>query len=209
MIKKIIENLEKAKGLVLDFDGTLVDSNPIKLGAFEKCFAEYPQHFETIMAYCKGNNHIPRQVKFKFVFENILKIPYTAKIEKTMLDRYATETTEQVIAAPEIPGALKFLERFALNRETALLSSTPHETLLYILARRNWTRYFKEIRGAPVEKAVWVGEFLQNQHLKKEEILFIGDSSEDAAAAAKAQVPFISVGPTSFTNSLHHIRDFD
>lgn len=186
----IVSILEKAKALILDFDGTLVDSNAIKRNAFEKCFLDYPEHFSAIMAYCKNNNHIPRQTKFRHVFENILKLPYTAEIEQQMLACYAKETTEQVILAKEIPGATAFLKKWVLGRNSALLSSTPHETLLYILKKRKMTKYFRTVQGAPVNKAKWISDFLLEQGLKPKEALFIGDSPEDAKAAGEAGVWF-------------------
>lgn len=191
----ILHLIQTAKALIIDFDGTLVDSNPIKLKAFEKCFVDYPELFREIMAYCQTNHHVHRHEKFRFVFENILKQPYTPEIEKRLLDIYARETTEQVIAAKEIPGATKFLERFVAGRLAALFSSTPHQTLLTILERRGLKKYFTVIQGAPINKAEWIKQFIKAHRLKKEEVLFIGDSLEDALSSKKAGVPFLAVGP--------------
>lgn len=199
----VLDLLKTAKALVLDFDGTLVDSNPIKLKAFEKCFAEYPEHFETIMAYCRSNHHTHRHEKFGFVFENILKQPYTPEIEKRLLEIYARETTEQVIAAKEIPGAGRFLEQFVKGKLAALLSSTPHETLLHILERRGLKKYFTTVQGAPINKAEWLQQFAQTHALKPVEILFIGDSAEDFASAKKAGVLF---SPPNFKELSQKIR---
>lgn len=113
----IVSILEKAKAFILDFDGTLVDSNTIKRNAFEKCFLDYPDPFDAIMAYCKNNNHIPRQKKFRHVFENILKLPYTKQIEEQMLACYAKETTEQVILAKEIPGGDSFFGKMGFREK--------------------------------------------------------------------------------------------
>lgn len=200
--------IEKSKGLIFDFDGTLVDSNAIKRNAFEKCFADEPQHFQEILVYCRGNNHIPRKAKFRHVFEKILKRPYTAAVETRLLNLYAEYTTQQVIAAREIPGARDFLEQFALRKESALLSSTPHEILLEILERREMRHYFKTIQGAPVEKAAWIRKFLKHHRLKNSEAVFIGDSSEDVAAAQAAGIPFIGVGEADRTKIKYYIKDF-
>lgn len=204
----ILNLLQTAKALVVDFDGTLVDSNPIKLKAFEKCFVDYPEHFEKIMAYCQTNHHVHRHEKFRFVFENILNRPYTAEIEKRLLEIYERETTEQVIAAKEIPGAKKFLERFVAGRLAALLSSTPHQTLLHILERRDLKKYFSVIQGAPINKAEWIQQFTQTRALKGREVLFIGDSAEDFASAQKAGVPFLAVGLQKPEGASYFIPDF-
>lgn len=201
--------LGEAKVFILDFDGTLVDSNPIKLKAFEKCFGDYPRHRKEILEYCCGNHHTPRHVKFRRVFENILKLPYTTEIEKKMLEAYAAETTEQVIAAKEIPGAVKFLEKFCKTKELALLSSTPHETLLHILEKRNFNKYFEIVQGAPVDKALWIGQFLKERGFQREEVLFVGDSAEDAQASETLRIPFVSVGKTKLAKATHHIVNFE
>jgi len=190
----VLKLIHDTRFLVLDFDGTLVDSNPIKLKAFEKCFGGYPQ-FEAIMAYCQNNHHTPRKTKFRHVFENILKKPYLSETEKKLLEQYAAHTTEQVICAPEIPGATLFLEKFARARETALLSSTPHEILLHILEERKMRHYFKTIQGAPVHKASWLKQFKAEKNCKPAEVLFIGDSEEDAKSAEEAGISFIQIGP--------------
>ncbi|MBI5298867.1 MAG: HAD hydrolase-like protein [Deltaproteobacteria bacterium] len=196
-LELIKTQIEKAKALVFDFDGTLVDSNAIKQNAFAKCFFEYPKQLDAIMVYCNSYNNIPRVVKFRHVFENILKLPYPPEVEQLMLDRYASETTEQVIGAAEIPGAIRFLKKVASKKETALLSSTPHEFLLRILERRGLKKYFGRIQGAPVDKKVWLENYVGSRGFSKTEVLFFGDSPEDVQAATGAQVPFIGVGMRS------------
>ena len=209
MIKDIKTALEQAKALVFDFDGTLVDSNPIKLGAFDKCFIDYPQHFEAIMAYCKNNHPVHRHIKFRHVFEKILKMPYTPEIEKRMLDLYDLETTQKVIEAPEIPGATKFLDKFAPGREIAVLSSTPHDTLHTILEKRGLKKYFTKIQGAPVYKTDWLKQFLTEQVFKKDEVLFFGDSADDAQASENVGIPFVAVGETKLSKATYHIVNFE
>lgn len=209
MNKEIIHILKTAKAILLDFDGTLVDSNDIKRAAFEKCFIDYPDQFNAIMAYCKGNNHIPRQIKFRHVCENILKLSYTPQMERQMLECYASETTGQVIAAREIPGATAFLERWVLGRNSALLSSTPHEVLLHILKKRKMEKFFRRVQGAPVDKVEWIGRFLIEQKLKPEEAVFIGDSTEDIQAAHKTEVPFIGVAEAPRERITHYLSDFE
>lgn len=194
MILTIHRLLEHSKALVFDFDGTLVDSNAIKRRAFATCFAAYPDRLEEIMAYCNGHNHIHRVVKFRHVFEKILELSYPPELEKQMLERYAAETTGQVAAAPEIPGATAFLKAMSARHEIALLSSTPHEFLLPILEKRGLKKYFRAIQGAPVDKKVWLENYVGSREFPKAGVLFFGDSSEDARAAKEAGIPFVGVG---------------
>lgn len=184
--------LRKSRVLVFDFDGTLVDSVPVKWRAFDRCFEKFPAQRERIRAYCRGNNHTPRWEKFKYVYEGILRLPYTREIEQELHRCFEQETTERISQAPALPGASEFLERVRPNYRTALLSSTPHEILLEILEKRGWAGRFDEARGAPVNKASWLKE-RRTQGFTPEQILFFGDTPEDAAAAREAGCGFISV----------------
>jgi phosphoglycolate phosphatase-like HAD superfamily hydrolase len=74
-----------------------------------------------------------------------------------------------------------------------LLSSTPHENLLYILERRGMKQYFQTIQGAPVNKADWISEYMTLHLIPMEAILFFGDTLEDAEAAKQASCSFVAV----------------
>jgi len=205
--KEILHLFNNTKVLILDFDGTLVDSNPIKLRAFETCFQGYP-HYEEIIAYCHNNHHIHRHAKIEHVFETILKQPLTAEKKQQLLDHYDRETTSQIIAVEEIPGATPFLEKWALPRESVLLSSTPHKTLDTILEKRGMKKYFDYIRGAPIQKADWLEKFVQKRNHKKKDLLFIGDSSEDGTSAKNAGISFLGVGNQFKEKPTYQISDF-
>ncbi len=184
----------RARGLVFDFDGTLVDSNPIKARAFERVFDDFPQRQEEILAYCNNHHHTPRDVKFRTVYETILKLPYTPEVDAKLHRCFEAETTGQIIRAREIPGALDFLRHVQETHWTGLLSSTPHQVLLEILKQRGWMEYFRQIRGAPVEKSLWLKELQKSKNWRPEEIVFFGDTQEDSRAAQAAGVHFGAVG---------------
>ena len=108
-LKKAAELLSGARVLVFDFDGTLVDSNSIKWRAFEACFSDFPDQLPEILAYCRSFNHTPRDVKFRHIYETILRRPYGPDVEQALLKRFGRETTEPIVEAAEIPGAEEFL----------------------------------------------------------------------------------------------------
>jgi phosphoglycolate phosphatase-like HAD superfamily hydrolase len=188
-----IEDLQKARAVILDFDGTLVDSNEIKLKAFDACFAHFTEEWPAIKAYCYTNNHTPRWEKFRHVYEHILKRSYTPAEEKELLRIYGEATTRPVMEAPEIRGASNFLKEVSGRLPLAVVSSTPDPILHEFLKHRGWNGYFRAIRGAPVDKAAWIQEWCASQNWRTDEVVFIGDSPEDLAAARKAQVPFVAV----------------
>lgn len=212
--------LRRAHTLVFDFDGTLVDSNPIKRRAFERCFTGFSERWDEILAYCWGNHHVPRGEKFQHVYEEILQLPYIPEIAQDLQERFDRFTTTQIIEAKEMPGAEAFLRQASGRYRTGLLSSTPHEILLTILRGRGWEGLFTRVQGAPVQKAEWLMGLRLQDHLAKSELVFFGDSTEDAQAAQLAGCTFIAVGPDhrcqpaaarlrNFTTlaGSHHLRD--
>ena len=208
-MSKVVELIRKARVLIFDFDGTLVDSNAIKLRAFERCFSHFPDTLEQIMAYCGQHHHTPRWEKFRHVYENILRLPYTPEIETALSTRFVKETTQHIIDAAEVPGATRFLKTVMHSHATALLSSTPHEILLEILEARDWLNYFKYVQGAPVDKSTWLKEFRGKHGLREAEIVFFGDTQEDAAAARMAGCTFIAVRNLAFgAAASYSIPDF-
>lgn len=198
---KTREILQSTPVLVFDFDGTLVDSNSIKINAFADCFPESEVRRKEILDYCREFHHTPRFDKFRHVFENILKIPYTAEMEKILLDRYAAATTEQVVKAPEIPGALHFLKRFSTEKKCCLLSSTPHDVLIFILEARGMKGFFQTVRGAPVNKTDWLEPYAGKA-------VFFGDTLQDAASAREAGVVFVGVANPQLKQEGYFINNF-
>lgn len=197
-----------ARALVFDFDGTLVDSNPIKWRAFEACFAEFGERRDEILDYCLGHHAVPRSDKFRHVYEHIVKLPYTAGTEASLHERFLALTTAQIAAAPEIPGAARFLAWARRRHLTALLSSTPHETLLDILGRRGWSELFAAVRGAPVAKGAWLSAWRERHGLGGPEVVVFGDTAEDAEAAAVAGCAFVAVGEDAAGGGHRRITNF-
>jgi len=198
-MQKLAEALLQAKGLVFDFDGTLVDSNLIKWKGFEACFSGFPGRLEEIMAYCRGNSHTPRWDKFRHVYERILRLPYTPEDERRLSRAFEEATTQKIVETPEVPSAERFLRRVASTHWTALLSATPNPILAQILKNRGWGEIFREVQGAPVHKAVWLRELRGRKSWGAAQLLFFGDTPEDAQAAAEADCLFVLVGKTQET----------
>jgi phosphoglycolate phosphatase len=190
LLQDVIQN---AHALIFDFDGTLVDSNKIKWEAFRICFSAFPGHLEKILEYCTQYNHVPRDEKFETVYRDILGLDYTARVREGLHEMFDQATTQRIIEAAEIPGASQFLAWAAAHHETALLSSTPDEYLTRIIEQRGWQNYFKTLKGAPVDKAAWIQMYCREQALRGQDVVFFGDTDEDAEAARLAGCCFFSV----------------
>jgi phosphoglycolate phosphatase-like HAD superfamily hydrolase len=199
--------IQSSRGVVFDFDGTLVDSNEIKRRGFDFAFAAYPDRMAEIRAYCYSFNHTVRGEKFRHVTERILGLEYTPELDKLFHKRFAEFTTESVVAAAEIPGASDFVRRLVALRP-ALLSSTPTAILLEILQRRGWGTLFPIVQGAPVNKRDWLRDFQGTLGCRPEDVLFFGDTDEDAEAGRGAGCRFVRVGRAAPDKGELAIQDF-
>ncbi len=207
--KSLAEWMEQARCLVFDFDGTLVDSVSIKQEAFRRCFEEHPERLPEILRYCFGNHHTPRWEKFRHVYEEILRLPYTPETEAVLHERFERQTTQQIVKAPALPGAEVFVRAACRRWFTAVLSSTPHEILVQILTQRHWLDDFQRVRGAPVDKAAWLRLLREEQGWGPAEMLFFGDTLEDLRAASSAGCTFVAVHNESLrSETIFSLPDF-
>jgi phosphoglycolate phosphatase-like HAD superfamily hydrolase len=205
---EVDEIIRRARAVVFDFDGTLVDSTAIKWRAFDRCFMQFPARQAEIQAYCRGHHHTPRWEKFRHVYERILGLPYTLELEAKLLAVFDQESTEHIIAAREIPGAARLVCAVAARRMTGLLSSTPHATLLHLVEQRGWRPWFTFLQGAPVHKASWLAQCKAAHALARQELVFFGDAPEDAQAAEEAGCLFVAVGAALHGAAPHWLADF-
>lgn len=183
--------MNKIKIIILDFDGVLVESVDIKHNAFRQVFSEYPEYIDDIMKYHFKNNSVVRYVKFRHIVENILGKPYTKEREKDIIDRFTSYTRTSIIQCPYVPGAPEFLDHFKKKVPMYLASATPLEELFAILEGRKLTAYFKKVYGAPRKKSDIFAEIIAAEGAGNNNIIFVGDSETDYAAAKEAKIGFV------------------
>ena len=64
--------LNNYKILLWDFDGVIMDSNPVRTYGFEEVLKGYPQQqLDEFMVFHKQNGGLPRYDKFRYFFEKI------------------------------------------------------------------------------------------------------------------------------------------
>jgi phosphoglycolate phosphatase-like HAD superfamily hydrolase len=183
--------LMKFKAIILDFDGTIVESVGIKDRAFRELFKDYPDRLDEIMAYHLSHNATVRFEKFWHITENILKKEYTEDIARDLRDRFSKLIFQRIVECPYVPGAEDFLDYFQGKVPLFLISISPAEEFERILSARNLTKYFKRIYAVPWIKADAIKDILQNESVFPQEAVFIGDSFEDYQSAQSTRVFFI------------------
>ncbi len=178
------------KVILLDFDGVLVESNDIKDRAFEVVFADYPEHLPAIMDYHHRTTLI-RFEKFRYVYEHILKQPYTPAVEKRLAEQFSAFCIQEVINCPWVKGAQAFLDSFVSRYPLYVVSINPSQDLEAILKGRGIRKYFKGVYTVTSSKCSAIEEILKREHALPSEAVFIGDSRSDYESAKATQVPFI------------------
>lgn len=181
----------KIKTIILDFDGTIVESVGIKDRAFEMLFEKYPQHLDQIMDYHLSHNARVRYEKFKYITEIILKEEYTQETEKSLAKRFSDLVYKRIVECPYVPGAEDFLNYYHDKIPLYLASASPANELGRILKARHLTEYFKGVYAIPWVKKDVIKDIMYVEKISSDEVVFIGDAFEDYQAAQSAQVFFI------------------
>lgn len=178
------------KTVILDFDGVLVESNAIKQQAFEALFSKCPEHLAAILDYHQKNAVIRFQ-KFRYIYEHILKRPYTPQDEAALGRDFSAFCIESVIKCPEVKGAGKFLEDFYRRVPLYLVSINPEVDLTQILEARGLAQFFKKVYAVEGSKAGAIRDVLSRENIQPQEAVFIGDSLGDYQSARQAGIDFI------------------
>jgi phosphoglycolate phosphatase-like HAD superfamily hydrolase len=181
----------RIKTVILDFDGTIVESVGIKDWAFETLFREYPDKLDEIMKYHLSHNATIRFEKFKYITEHILRQEYNGGVEKDLSQRFSELVYRRIVDCPYVPGAVEFLDDYHKILPLYLVSISPEDELDRILTARDLKKYFKKVYWSPWRKLEAVSNILREENLLPYEALFIGDSFEDYQSAHGARVFFI------------------
>jgi len=202
--------------IILDFDGTIVESVGIKDAAFEELFKGFPDHLDDIVHYHLSHNATVRFEKFEYIYRNILNLKYNEEIEKSLSERFSELVFQKIINCPYVPGALEFLQHFQNTVPLYLVSFSPGDELDKILDARNLKLYFSKVYSSSWNKVDAILDILLKESISPKDTVFIGDAYEDYLAARSTSVSFICRNSNKnfhgsdlrIFNDLRSIKDF-
>lgn len=161
------------KALLFDFNGVILESAAIKTAAYRKLFErEYPDKVDEFMKYHIQNAGISRYVKFQYFYEKILGIRLTEQEKKELINRFSCDVLKETLNTSFVKGMPKFLEENYKKFLLFIVTGTPNEEINYIIKKRKFNFYFKEIHGSPNEKKEIIYDILNRYKWKPEEVVF-------------------------------------
>jgi len=177
--------------IILDFDGTIVESVGIKDAAFRELFKGFPEHLDEIMAYHLSHNATIRFEKFEFIYRNILNQPYSDETKENLSERFSQLVLDKIAECAYVEGALEFLDYFVNVVSLYLVSMSPEDELGKILRKKGLTQYFKKIYSSSWKKVDAIDDILRREDVFPHETVFVGDAYEDFQAAQSMNVSFV------------------
>jgi phosphoglycolate phosphatase-like HAD superfamily hydrolase len=179
-----------------DFDGVLADSVEVKTKAFARLFEPFgPEVTARVVDHHRRHSGVTRVDKFRHYYREFLHQPLSEEELAELCRRFARLVVDEVVAAPEIPGAEAFLQVCVEQLPLFVVSAAPEGELQEIVKSREWWGYFREVRGAPRSKRENLAALLREYALSPEWCLFFGDAEADYRAAQACGVAFIGIVP--------------
>ncbi len=184
------------RGVAFDFDGTLVDSNDIKRGAFYEVSAGHADarsHLDDILARDGGAT---RYEVFAALAGRLVPGNASAaqSLAATLVREYEAVTRQRVVDCPEIAGAGAALAALR-GRDVRLymVSATPQAPLVEIVEARGMAGWFERVLGVPPGKADHLRAIARDDGIAPRDLVYVGDREVDRRAALAAGCRFVGV----------------
>ena len=192
----------KIKITVLDYDGTLVDSNRLKYEAYFRIFPETPENRETIKKILDEIYELSRYTIIETILKELEDPGPGPEMERKVAEKaeaYNRLVMDIAINCPEIPGARQALDTLKKRGiPTFLSSNTPEKHLPEIIRGRGWEHYFTALYGYPRKKEETVKEIIERKNIAPHELIVVGDGNSDRQAAEKNGAVFVPVTGREF-----------
>ena len=182
--------------IFLDFDGVLADSVEVKTRAFAKLFECYGPAVEAkVVEHHRKNGGMIRVDKFYHYYREFLGKQLDEAELQRLCNDFSRLVVDEVVSAPEIPGAENFLKKWHNSVKCFVVSATPDDEIKEIVKRRGIDIYLHEILGSSCSKSDNVIYLLNKYELAPKRCLFFGDAESDYWAANASGVDFIGILP--------------
>lgn len=178
--------------IILDFDGTIVESADIKDWGWQVLFRDYGSAaVMKVMQYHRAYNHLTRYEKFRYIVEEILEQQYTSEREEQLDARYTQLVFDRIVSCPFVVGAEEFLNYFFEKCPLYVVTVNPQEYFEKLIDARGLRRYFSGVYTSPWKKGDALRDVLTKERCAPREGVYIGDTLEDYEVAHAMDMPFV------------------
>lgn len=189
--------------VVWDWNGTLLDDLDIVVAAVNVGVGAFGLGPVTVETY---RDHYTRPVK---VFYDRLFGREVTEEEWRVLDTRFHDAYRELLEEASLASGAREALRLAGDRGSqSLLSMFPHNELVPLVGRHGIDGYFERIdglRGVPGDrKAAYLAAHLDALGLPPADVLVVGDTPDDAAAAAHVGSPCVL-----YDNGSHHRAELE
>lgn len=200
---------EKYDYIFFDFDGVVVDSEPVKVQGFVKLYAGYGRDVaKRIIEHHKLDGGLDRYRKIKLYHKEFLGIEPDEDTIRDFAKEYSRLVLDGVLKAKFINGVGRFLELCEQKRKTCfLVSSTPEAEIKKIAKRRGIERYFKSIKGSPRDKKDNIENLIRRYKVDRRRAVLFGDSANDLRAANYNDIKLIGINYSGIMPNYKNFRD--
>ena len=197
----MLEIKEGLQAIFWDFDGVLMDSNPIRDLGFEKVLSEYPSHqVEALLDYHKKNGGLSRYVKFRYFFEQIRNEKISEGEVQVWADRFSVIVKEMLLNKNLlIDETLSWVKENYNKIPMHIVSGSDQRELRSVCERHDINQYFRDINGSPTPKKQLVAGLLSANNYTPSQCLLVGDSINDYEAAEVNGIRFFAYNNPAIT----------
>jgi len=181
--------------VVFDFDGTLVDSNQLKIDAFYSLFDHAKAYHPIIAQVLDRHGEEPRGIILRHILERCEETQGIEDRVKELSERYGRCVFDSVKRSPPMRGAEDLIKTLRGRCALYISSGTPHEALGQLIEDRGWARYFQGTYGYPVRKPDALGDIMTRESVGSDRVLVVGDGRSDELAAKEVGARFFFIGP--------------
>lgn len=189
----------QVKGILLDLDGTIVDSRRAYLNAAETAFSTLGVEIHDIRVVTE----IPRRMEQKLPVNDLLEGIDVEKFLKVYLDAYYRATAEKSRPMPNISDTLRKLSR-AAKLAVVTMRHVSKQKIAEELENYGLAEYFVDIVTAldtpspkPSPDALMIS--CQKIGVEPEDCLVVGDSVADIRAGKKARIRTVALSSGLFS----------
>lgn len=183
--------LERYTLLFWDFDGVIKESVEVKTEAYVALFAHAaPALAARIREHHEAHGGMSRFEKIPIYLGWVGERADPHNVAH-YCELFARAVRQRVIDSPWVPGAREYLQTHHARQPFVMLTATPQEEIENILHALGIAPWFREVHGAPTQKAAAIAATLTRLRCPAAEALVIGDSVSDYEAARSASVDFL------------------